>query len=119
MQCCLDTNKITVTRHASRVTGHVSRTQDAHGADGGQDDALRPPVHQGGDGLGVKVEVGVGSERAAVQGLVECLTDVLDMQLQQAVVLTQAAGGPGVLLDLAPALGELDAAVGRSAENKF
>ena len=97
----------------------MSRTQDAHGADGGQDDALRPPVHQGGDGLGVKVEVGVRSERAAVQGLVECLTDVLDMQLQQAVVLAQAAGGPSVLLDLAPARGELDAAVGRSAENKF
>ena len=105
--------------HASRVTCNVSRTQDAHGADGGQDDALRPPVHQGGDGLGVKVEVGVGSERAAVQGLVECLTDVLDMQLQQAVVLAQAAGGPGVLLDLAPALGELNAAVEWSAENKF
>ena len=109
----------TQTKLLSRVTGHVSRTQDAHGADGGQDDALRPPVHQGGDGLGVKVEVGVRSERAAVQGLVECLTDVLDMQLQQAVVLAQAAGGPSVLLDLAPARGELDAAVGWSAENKF
>ena len=109
----------TQTKLLSRVTRHVSRTQDAHGADGGQDDALRPPVHQGGDGLGVKVEVGVGSERAAVQGLVECLTDVLDMQLQQAVVLAQAAGGPSVLLDLAPARGELDAAVEWSAENKF
>ena len=109
----------TQTKLLSRVTCNVSRTQDAHGADGGQDDALRPPVHQGGDGLGVKVEVGVRSERAAVQGLVECLTDVLDMQLQQAVVLAQAAGGPSVLLDLAPARGELDAAVGRSAENKF
>ena len=109
----------TQTKLLSRVTCNVSRTQDAHGADGGQDDALCPPVHQGGDGLGVKVEVGVRSERAAVQGLVECLTDVLDMQLQQAVVLAQAAGGPDVLLDLAPARGELDAAVGRSAENKF
>ena len=48
--------------HASRVMCHVSRTQDAHSADGGQDDALRPPVHQGGDGLGVKVEVWVRSQ---------------------------------------------------------
>ena len=39
--------------------------------------------------------------------------------MQQAVVLAQTVGGPGVLLHVAPALGELDAAEGWSAENKL